>query len=161
MALSFRRNGDNLGSFGVTLPMHDRSILVGVVPQIRELVNSVDAIPFTWRLFPNPYPNHHRAAAEYAELIGDDLRIKHLAALDTVSETLDAKRLDEDQMVAWMHAVNHLRLFMGTRLDVSEETEVEDFDTEQDQALRDVQLPRPGARTDRTRLGAPTTQEPR
>lgn len=131
MALSFRRNGD--GTYGITLPKHDRSLLEILIPQIRELITAHD--PDTWRLFPNPYPQHEKAADEYADLIGDDLEERHLAALDTVVETLDAKRLDEDQMVAWMHAVNHLRLFIGTRLGVGEDSDIDDFDTDEAQGL--------------------------
>ena len=131
MALSFRRNGD--GSFGVTLPIHDRSLLEALVPQMRELVEHHD--PDTWRMFPNPYPKHEKAADEYSELIGDDLKNGHLAALDTVMKTLDAKRLDEDQMISWMQAVNHLRLFMGTRLGVTEESDFDDFSTDEGLAL--------------------------
>lgn len=116
--------------------MHDRSLLEALIPQMRELVQDND--PATWRLFPNPYPDHDRASDEYAELIGDDLRNKHVAALATVEETLDAKRLDEDQMVQWMQAVNHLRLFMGTRLDVTEESEYDDFGTDEDRTLYEM-----------------------
>lgn len=134
MALSFRRNGD--GSFGVTLPLHDRSLLEQLVPQMRELIQEHD--PDTWRLFPNPYPDFEDAADEYADLIGDDLKLRHIAALDTVEATLDAKRLDEDQMVAWMHAINHLRLFMGTRLSVTEESDYDDFHTEEQVSLFDM-----------------------
>ena len=50
-------------------------------------------------------------------------------------ETLDSKRLDEDQMVSWMHAINHLRIFMGTRLGVTEESDFDDFDTDEGLAL--------------------------
>jgi len=131
VALSFRRNGD--GSFGITLPIHDRSLLEQLVPQMRELITSHD--PDTWRLFPNPYPKHEKAADEYSELIGNDLQDRHLAALDTVEKTLDAKRLDEDQMVSWMHAVNHLRLFMGTRLQVTEDSDFDDYNTEEGQSM--------------------------
>jgi hypothetical protein len=134
VALSFRRNGD--GSFGVTLPMHDRSLLEALVPQMRELIKHHD--PDTWRLFPNPYPKHEKAADEYSDLIGDDLKDGHLAALDTVMATLDAKRLDEEQMVAWMNAINHLRLFMGTRLNVTEESDYDDFHTEESVGLFDM-----------------------
>lgn len=88
--------------------------------------------PDTWRLFPNPYPDHDKAADEYAGLIGDDLKAGHLAALDTVEKTLDSKRLSEEEMVSWMHAVNHLRLFMGTRLDVTEESDFSDYETDED-----------------------------
>jgi len=131
VALSFRRNGD--GSFGITLPLHDRSLLEALVPQMRVLLQEHD--PDTWRLFPNPYPKHDRAADEYSDLIGDDLKDKHIAALNTVEDTLDVKRLEEDQMVSWMHAINHLRLFMGTRLGVTEESDFDDFDTEEKLAL--------------------------
>lgn len=113
--------------------MHDRSLLEALVPQMRELIERNDLD--TWRLFPNPYPDHEKAADEYSDLIGDDLKDKHLAALDTVAETLDAKRLDEEQMISWMHAVNNLRLFMGTRLDVTEESDFGDYTTEQEQML--------------------------
>jgi len=116
--------------------MHDRSLLEVLIPQMRELVTQHD--PDTWRLFPNPYPKHAKAADEYAELIGDDLKDKHVGALDTVERTLDAKRLTEDEMVSWMNAVNHLRLFMGTRLKVTEESDYDDFQTEEELALFDM-----------------------
>lgn len=131
MALSFRRNGD--GSFGITLSMQDRSLLEQLVPQMRELIKEHDVD--TWRLFPNPYPDHEKAADEYSELIGNDLKDRHLHALNTVEETLDAKRLDEEQMVSWMNAVNHLRLFMGTRLKVTEDSDFDDYTTEEEQSL--------------------------
>jgi len=116
--------------------MHDRSLLEVLIPQMRELVTEHD--PDTWRLFPNPYPKHAKAADEYAELIGDDLKDKHIDALDTVERTLDAKRLTEEEMIGWMQAVNHLRLFMGTRLKVTEESDYDDFSTEQELALFDM-----------------------
>jgi Domain of unknown function (DUF2017) len=129
--VSFRRNGD--GTFGITLPIHDRTLLEQLIPQMRELIEQHDTL--TWRLFPNPFPDDTKKADEYADLIGDDLTEHHVAALDTVASTLGAKRLDEDQMVAWMHAVNHLRLVMGTRLKVTEESEYEDFETDEEQLL--------------------------
>lgn len=91
--------------------------------------------PATWRLFPNPYPQHEKAADEYSELIGDDLKAGHLAALAVVEQTLDAKRLDEDQMVGWMHAINQMRLFIGTSLNVTEDSDYDDFDSDQDLTL--------------------------
>ena len=70
---------------------------------------------------------HGPGCVRTLELIGDELTNKHVAALNTVEATLEAKRLDEEQMVAWMHAINHLRLVIGTRLDVDEDTEYEDY----------------------------------
>lgn len=104
-----------------------------LIEDMRGLISEHDQL--TWRLFPNPYPDHDKAADQYAEMIGDELREKHLAALDVVRDTLDAKRLEEDQLNGWMHAVNHLRLVIGTRLDVTEESDFDDFTDDTDQAL--------------------------
>lgn len=131
MALSFRRNGD--GTFSITIPQQERLLLEQLIPQMRELIADNDQL--AWRLFPDPYPNHERASAEYTDLIGDELRQKHLGALTVVEETLDAKRLDDDQLMSWMHAVNHLRLVIGTRLNVEEETDLDDYDTDTEQSL--------------------------
>ena len=131
MALSFRRNGD--GSFSVTIPQAEREHVGMLIEDMRELIAEHDQL--TWRLFPNPYPDHDKAADEYAEMIGDELREKHLASLDMVRDTLDAKRLEADQLSAWMHAVNHLRLVIGTRLDVTEESDLDNFTDPTDQAL--------------------------
>lgn len=114
----------------MTVPVQERQLLEQLIPQMRELIEQGDSL--TWRLFPNPYPDHDKAADQYRELIGEELTRKHIAALNTVEATLDAKRLDEDQMVLWMQAVNELRLVIGTRLEVTEESELVDFvgDTE-------------------------------
>lgn len=131
MAVSFRRNGD--ATFSITIPIQERHLLEQLIPQLRELIADHD--PLTWRLFPNPYPDNEKAADDYAELIGDDLTEKHVAALATVEATLDQKRLDEDQMVHWMHAINHLRLVIGTRLKVDEDTELEDYEEDDERSL--------------------------
>ena len=131
MALSFRRNGD--GSFSVTIPQAEREHVGMLIEDMRELIADQDQ--FTWRLFPNPYPDHEKAADQYAEMIGDELREKHIAALDVVRDTLDAKRLEAEQLNAWMHAVNHVRLVIGTRLDVTEESDFDDFADEVDRSL--------------------------
>ena len=41
-----------------------------------------------------------------------------------VLSTITRDRLSEDELFAWMGAVNDLRLVLGTRLDVSEETDL-------------------------------------
>ena len=42
-------------------------------------------------------------------------------SLDVMASTIDARRLDEDQVLAWLGAINDLRLVLGTRLDVTED----------------------------------------
>ena len=45
-----------------------------------------------------------------------------------VEETADADQLDERTAQAWLGALESLRLYLGTQLDVSEATYAEDLD---------------------------------
>jgi hypothetical protein len=79
------------------------------------------------RLFPPAYPEDPLRNLDYERGAGNDLLAGRLAALDTVTDTLDASRLTEEQLLAWLGAINDLRLVLGTRLDVSEDTTEETF----------------------------------
>ena len=67
------------------------------------------------------YPDDEDRETEYRLLVRDELRSSHEAALTALEESADAERLDEEQLLAWMRAVNEVRLVLGTRLDVTEE----------------------------------------
>ena len=73
------------------------------------------------RLNPKAYPADDELEAEYRDLIGNELDAGRLAALDTLEATADAPTLDENQMEAWMRAINDTRLLLGTRLAVTED----------------------------------------
>ncbi|MEA3054617.1 MAG: hypothetical protein QOD30_49 [Actinomycetota bacterium] len=119
-----RRNRD--GSFEVRLPAEERQVLADVLPQLRAaLQGDASADPAFRRLFPVAYANDPNHEAEYRELVGDELLTKRLANVDTVLTTITADRIAEDELFAWMGAINDLRLVLGTRLDVSEETDLE------------------------------------
>src|SRR5436190_1624534 len=79
--------------------------------------------PSLRRLFPTAYPDDPERDREYRQLVGDELLDRRRASLDTIQATIDATTLSEDEVLAWMGAINDLRLVLGTRLDVSEETE--------------------------------------
>jgi uncharacterized protein DUF2017 len=51
----------------------------------------------------------------------DELLEQRLAQLDALEQTAHADRLDEEQLVTWMAAINSIRLVLGTELDVHEE----------------------------------------
>jgi hypothetical protein len=57
-------------------------------------------------------------------MVGDELLTKRIAQVEIVLSTVQETHLTEDQLFAWMGAVNDLRLVLGTRLDVSEETDL-------------------------------------
>ena len=108
------------GEFEIRLPREEREVLRSLPAQLREILPTED--PAVGRLFPPGYVDDPAASAEYRRLVRDDLLEGHLEALRVMESTLDARRLTEDQLVAWLGAVNDLRLVLGTKLDVTEET---------------------------------------
>jgi hypothetical protein len=114
------------GTFEVRLPDGERQVLAEILPQLRAaLEGDASADPGFKRLFPVAYAEDAQHEAEYRELVGDELVAKRLAQVDTVLATVQADRISEDELFAWMGAVNDLRLVLGTRLDVSEETDLD------------------------------------
>jgi len=73
------------------------------------------------RLFPPAYVNDETAEQEYRRLVGNELDQSRSLALDTLSKTADATELSEEQLDAWVRALNDIRLWLGTLLDVSED----------------------------------------
>ncbi len=117
------------GDFDVRLSEAERQLLASLVAQLRAaLEDDTEAggakDPTLKRLFPSAYPDDEHRDLEYRSMVHDDLVARHRASLDTVESTLSATRLDEEALLGWMGAVNDLRLVLGTRLDVSEETEL-------------------------------------
>ena len=109
------------GDLEIKLPVEERSLLRDLAPQLRAMLDADLDDPSLRRLFPTAYPDDPERDREYRQLVGDELLARRRAALDTLLATVDATSLSEDELVAWMGAVNDLRLVLGTRLDVSEE----------------------------------------
>lgn len=112
-----RRGRD--GRYRLRLPEGERALLRGLPRQVLELVAASD--PSTRRLFPPAYLDDEKAEAEYRDLMRDQLLDHHRHALEIMEETLEADHLDEEQLLAWLSALNDLRLVLGTRLDVTED----------------------------------------
>ena len=53
---------------------------------------------------------------------------------DVMRATLGHRELSPEQADAWLRVLNDLRLMLGTRLDVTEELDFEDFDPAEPQA---------------------------
>ena len=110
------------GDFEVRLSAEEREILRSLPAQVREALATGDpADPAVARLNPSAYPHNPELDAEYRELLGDDLNAGRLEALQTLEDSVDAERLEEQQVLAWLRALNDMRLLLGTRLDVSED----------------------------------------
>ena len=107
------------GDYVLRLTSEERELLRGLPGQLRELLGTED--PALRRLSPPAHPDDPQQEAEYRELVGEDLEAQRRQALDVMESTIDARRLDEEQITAWLSAINDLRLVLGTRLDVTEE----------------------------------------
>lgn len=90
------------------------------------------ADPALARLLPDAYAEDPVAATEFRRYTDADLRAGKRAAARKVLETLaeggGEVLLDRDQADAWLGCLNDLRLVLGTRLDVTEQTDVDDLD---------------------------------
>jgi Domain of unknown function (DUF2017) len=107
------------GEFQIRLTQGERDILRSLPGQLRELLTTDD--PALERLFPPAYQDDPAGNQEYEELMRPDLTAGHLTSIDVMEATIDAERLDEDQLMAWLGALNDLRPVLGTKLDVTEE----------------------------------------
>jgi hypothetical protein len=107
------------GHYELRLPPGERSLLRTLPRQLRELLRTED--PALERLFPPAYADDPERNAEYVELVREDLVSQRMTSLDVMEATIDEDRLDEEQVAAWLGALNDLRLVLGTRLEVTEE----------------------------------------
>lgn len=120
-------NGD--GTYRLDLRDEERALIATIVSELRALLADDSRDEMLIRLFPTARPDDPEAEAEYQDLVRDELVSKRLARLDTVGELAEAAVLDQEQLAAWMGAVNDIRLVLGTRLEVSEDDEF-DLDEE-------------------------------
>jgi hypothetical protein len=116
------------GRYRLTIPEEERAVIGALVGELRQLLAQEERDESLRRLFPPAYRDDAEADAEYHDLMDDDLLAGRLQSLEIVSTTLAEEELDEEQLLAWMGGLNNLRLVLGTRLDVSEETEIFDID---------------------------------
>jgi hypothetical protein len=107
------------GAFGLHLTRQERRVLRELPGQLRELLDEKD--PSLSRLFPPAYPEEPDREAEYRRMVHDELLKGKRAALEVMEASIDAQRLDREELTAWLGALNDLRLVLGTRLDVTED----------------------------------------
>jgi len=117
------------GRFALQLPDEERELVRQLLRELRALLQLGADDPRLRRLYPSAYADDAERQDEYRRMTHDDLESSRLAALETVEQTTGATDLSADELTAWMHAVNALRLVLGTMLDVGEE---DPFDIDQD-----------------------------
>ena len=125
----FRARGDTLVA---RFDPAEAGVLGMLLDQLEMLLDSEDAEgdPVLARLLPDGNRDDVEAAAEYRELTesslrsgkADDLAMMRASLPDGGGEVV----LDADQAAAWLRSTNDLRLALGTRLEISEDTEPPD-----------------------------------
>ena len=126
-------NGD--GTYSLNLGEDERALMAAIVPDLRALLVDDPNDEMLTRLFPTARPDDPEAEAEYREMVRGELVSKRLARLDTVADLAEATTLSQDQLAAWVGAVNDIRLVLGTRLGVSEEDDFDELDEDDPEAV--------------------------
>ena len=121
------------GSFKLRLDREERDLLRTLPTQLQELLKETPDDPSLRRLFP-PASDDEDVETEYRRFMADDLREGRLEAAAVMAATVDAERLSEEEVGAWLSTLNDLRLVLGTRLDVTEELDPSTVEPDDDRA---------------------------
>lgn len=124
----------------LTLEDYEADLLRGLMREMRALLgNERDhRDPVVARLFPDAYSDEGNERA-YRELVGGDLRDYKLDALTTVElgvgrEGAVETKIEPGEAQAWLTTLTDMRLAIGTRLDVTEETMAQELEPGQPDA---------------------------
>ncbi len=127
----FRRKGRDVVA---RLDPAEADVLGLLLDQLEQLLTAdaadVEGDPVMARLLPAGHRSDPELAADYRELTETALRNGKTDDLATVRASLPARggelRLDGEQAGAWLRTTNDLRLALGERIGVTEETEPPD-----------------------------------
>lgn len=122
----FQRRAD--GNYDVELGELERGILVDLCTELAAALRAGDTNPALRRLFPTAYTEDAEHERAYQALVGAELVESRLHALETVKRGCDDRVVSPDELDVWLHAVNALRLVIGTQLDVEEEHDASAID---------------------------------
>jgi len=118
------------------LEEHEAGLLRQLVDETRILLEAdvPRQDPVIARLFPDAYDDPEQAQT-YHDMVGGELRNEKLSALRRVTDSLGPSgradlALDDDLASAWLAWLTDVRLAVGTRLGVTEETMGADVDPE-------------------------------
>jgi len=114
----FRRTRD--GSYRLRLSPPERELLRRLPAELEVRLRAPED-PDLRRLFPAAYDDVE-SQAEYEDLVGGELLDGRRHALATIRETAARDRLEPEEAESWLTGLNALRLVLGTRLDVRDDT---------------------------------------
>lgn len=115
------RRGDGVR---LRLPKGERELLRQLVAELDERLAAEDDPDAgdLRRLFPPAYDTEPDDESEYRRLQRGELLDGRRRALRVIEATVGQDRLTPEELEGWLTALNDLRLVLGTRLDVTEES---------------------------------------
>ena len=117
----------------VDLAEAESSLLAGLLEDFVTMLGNPDrSDPAFQRLYPDGYRDDDEAAKEYREMVEHDLSTQRIERVRTCQAELpdgDGRiGLDGEAADRWLRVLNDLRLTLGTRLGVTEESELDESD---------------------------------
>jgi hypothetical protein len=122
------------GDFRLRLSDGERELLTSLPTELTALIEADPADPGLRRLFPPAYEHDEESEVEFRRLMHEELLAGRREALEVLAETARSERLSGEQLDAWLRALTDLRLALGTRLGVTEETYDREIDPDDPQA---------------------------
>ncbi len=137
------------GGWTLRFPAGEVTDLESLPGKLRQILQKPDfGDKVVARLFPQAFPNNEQAEAEYQELLREDLLQRKLEGIEAVEKTLKKRRkgkslsfvpmvqvdLTDEDLTLWLGFLHDMRLVIGTRLDITDESWGEDVDLDHPQA---------------------------
>jgi hypothetical protein len=103
------------------LPLQEQGLIRGLAADLVATLGEAPGDPSLRRLTPPAYDDEADEKG-YREIMGSELLDGRLEALELLAATAGNERLSTDEAEAWLRALNDLRLVLGTRLNVREDS---------------------------------------
>ncbi|MEY2417153.1 MAG: hypothetical protein QOH53_2487 [Ilumatobacteraceae bacterium] len=114
----------------------ERELVARLLTELSQLMMGESGDPRLIRIFPPAYhlADDAEADAEYQRLMREELVASRLSGITTVNTALQGSGpVDEETMIAFIQAINGLRLVLGTMLDVDEDDDPDQIDEDDPQ----------------------------
>jgi hypothetical protein len=115
--------------FTLHIGKDERALVSRLLEELRAMQSDPAAAEATVRLFPVVHPNDAGEEEEWQRLMRDELVQSRTEGIDTVVQVLARPgrkvTVDSDEMLAFVRAVNSVRLVLGTILEVTEDDDLD------------------------------------
>jgi len=122
------------GDFRLRLSDAERQLLRELPAQLLALLTADPEDPSLRRLRPTAYEDDPESEDEFRRLMDGDLLDSRREALLVLIDTAARDRLTAEELDAWLRALTDLRLAVGTKLEVTEDTYAREIDPRDPQA---------------------------